>query len=145
VPILFQHVSILRHVGYNMAPWNLHERYLGRVGSGYRVNESSRLVFFHFSGHRIDSGELPGNYNRFSLRQRPDLVELVRDYNDELKDAGYSNYSKVSCAYVDQRAKYLGRDGSMWKCKAFCKRAIKGIARLLPDSLRHGISRAMAD
>ena len=145
VPIFFENVSILRHVGYNMAPWNLHERHLERVGAGYRVNGTSGLVFFHFSGHRIDSGRLPGNYNRFSVGERPDLVELVREYNDELKDAGYLGYSKVSCAYVEQREKYLGREGPMWRCKTVCKHVVKRIARLLPVSLRRGISRVMAD
>src|ERR1700731_3565304 len=50
-PGLFDGVAILRHLGCNMAYWNLHERYLSPgTDGGYVVNGIASLCFFHFSG-----------------------------------------------------------------------------------------------
>jgi hypothetical protein len=100
-PILFDGVSLLRHDGYNVAPWNFHERMLSVKDGLYWVNANRPLVFFHFSSFRIDSAELPiHNYNRYAMRDRPDLVELHASYNDELKNAGYLRYSPIPWAYL---------------------------------------------
>src|SRR5262249_49877928 len=75
-PLLFGGISVLRHEGYNVAPWNLHERVLSNKDGSYVVNDTFPLVFFHFSSFRVDSGELPlHHYNRFTMKSRPDLVE----------------------------------------------------------------------
>jgi hypothetical protein len=100
-PILFDGVSLLRHDGYNVAPWNFHERMLSVKDGLYWVNANRPLVFFHFSSFRIDSGELPiHNYNRYAMRDRPDLVDLHASYNDELKNAGYHRYSPIRWGYL---------------------------------------------
>ena len=67
----------------------------------YRVNGNKPLVFFHFSSFRVDSGELPIHYyTRFSMKDRPDLVEPYAAYNEELKDAGHAQYSRIRWAYA---------------------------------------------
>jgi hypothetical protein len=91
-PGLFERVSILRHVGCNMAYWNLQERWLEQkcrestgVDRGYSVRsasgETTELCFFHFSGIVVDAPEiLSKNTNRFTLADRPDLIEMFVEY-----------------------------------------------------------------
>lgn len=101
VPLLFKGVHILDDKGYNMAPWNLHERYLSVENGNFIVNKTSTLKFFHFSSFKINTGELPVHYyNRFSMKDRPDLIQLFSGYNKELSDAGYSFYSPITCVYM---------------------------------------------
>jgi hypothetical protein len=84
-PGLFEHVTILRDAGCNMAYWNLHERKLRRAGETYSVDNPNSapvpLRFFHFSGiHVDDPASLSGNTDRFTLAERPDLQPLFLDY-----------------------------------------------------------------
>ena len=81
-PCFFSSVHILKHPGYNMAYWNLHERSLGQDVSGrWVVNGTWPLVFFHFSGIDLNSVAGISKYqNRFDLTNRPDLAELFMQY-----------------------------------------------------------------
>jgi hypothetical protein len=130
MPVIFRGVGIVRHEGYNMAPWNLHERTLTREGTAGRFLVNGKpLVFFHFSSFRIDSGELPvHHYNRFAMKDRPDLAPLYAEYNDALKAAGYDRYRPVPWAYAPvtqprpldglrRRGRALGRVGVTWAIK----------------------------
>ncbi|BBK43598.1 hypothetical protein STVA_36180 [Allostella vacuolata] len=49
---LFPGAHVIRHPGYNVAYWNLHERRLQQVGGGYRA-AGQELAFFHFSGFAL--------------------------------------------------------------------------------------------
>jgi hypothetical protein len=146
VPILFRKVTVIMDPGYNMAPWNLHERHLDPGAGAWRVNGGNRLSFFHFSSYRIDSETWPASaYNRYSLSERPDLVGLVKQYNEELKGAGHASFSRLPCAYGERGARIFGRIGPKWKNKAQLIRFVRRVARLLPNSIRRGIAVAMAD
>ena len=80
-PGFFQSLTILRHVGCNMAYWNLHERTLTEDGGGHLVNGDNCLCFFHFSGISVtDPHSLSKYTNRFSLSERQDLQALFRNY-----------------------------------------------------------------
>jgi hypothetical protein len=81
-PGLFERVKILRHLGCNMAYWNLNDRALGRNGGGsYLVNGAYPLCFFHFSGIVLASDEIVSkNTNRYTLATRPDLRPLFAGY-----------------------------------------------------------------
>ena len=84
-PGLFERVAILRHLGCNMAFWNLHERRLSGAPDAPVVNGSHPLCFFHFSG--LDPGDatqLSRNTDRFTLASRPDLQGIFASYRSEL-------------------------------------------------------------
>ena len=69
-----------------MAPWNLHERFLSERNNTHFVNESEPLLFFHFSSFKADAFELPlSQYDRYTLSNRPDLQNIYREYNEDLK------------------------------------------------------------
>jgi hypothetical protein len=80
-PGLFPNLATLRNPGLNMAYWNLHERTLTETLSGYVVNSTEPLAFFHFSGIVLDDpAMLSKNTDRFELQDRPDLTHLFAAY-----------------------------------------------------------------
>jgi hypothetical protein len=123
----------------------LHERTLAADADGYRVNASERLVFFHFSSFRIDSGELPVHaYNRFSMKDRPDLVDLYRDYTEELRRAGHARYSPIAWAY--RKAEAHKRPSAFRKrARALCGVGVVWGIRRLPASVREQAYRLFRD
>jgi hypothetical protein len=67
VPAYFPSTAILRHLGYNVAYWNLHERPLERRDGSFSVG-GKPLVFFHFSGFD------PARPETLSKRVKPELA-----------------------------------------------------------------------
>jgi len=108
VPLFFKSVHILEDRGMNMAPWNLHERWLDNRNGELFVNRQDRLKFYHFSSFITGEPELPQHhYNRFLLKDRPDLQQIYTDYNNELLSAGYMNYRQLENAYAKRREEHL--------------------------------------
>jgi hypothetical protein len=108
VPIFFNSVHILKDMGMNMAPWNLHERWLDYKDGHFCVNQTDRLKFYHFSSFIIDQPELPQHhYNRYLLKDRPDLQKIYQEYNEELLSAGFNRYQKLQNAYAKGRKGHL--------------------------------------
>jgi len=100
VPLFFKKVHILRNPGYNMAYWNLHERKLSFSNEKYVVNESYPLIFFHFSGYKIDKPYALSVYqNRFNFNSRPDLTELFIQYSKIISKNLHEEFSKIPCHY----------------------------------------------
>ncbi len=100
VPGMFAGVYISRHLGLNMAYWNLHERVL----HDHLVNGIDPLVFFHFSGFLANDIDAISKYqNRYTLATRPDLKALFEGYRtavnsvlgqlNDLPKYKYNNYS----------------------------------------------------
>jgi glycosyltransferase involved in cell wall biosynthesis len=87
VPAFFRH-SILKHPGYNVAYWNLHERDLIWTGNRYLVG-GHPLAFFHFSGYSKDSPHLlskhQGDRPRILLSERPALRRICAEYQADLE------------------------------------------------------------
>src|SRR5690606_24733395 len=84
-PLFFHGVSILTDLGYNMAPWNLHERTLSQKDGVYKVNNNEALKFYHFSSFKTSKLELPTHhYSRYNLNDRPDLYTIHQDYDGSL-------------------------------------------------------------
>lgn len=101
VPSLFpaRAVTIWRHLGCNVAPWNYHERRIVRVEEGFVVSPRGPavgmdeagvpLVFLHFSGfdfRRI----LDGRFDQLNLagaEVHPDLLPLYDLYGKAIRAA----------------------------------------------------------
>lgn len=47
-PLYHEDVFVSRHLGLNMAYWNLHERVISNDNEPYVINEKYPLIFFHF-------------------------------------------------------------------------------------------------
>jgi hypothetical protein len=100
-PIFFDKVHSLKHPGYNMAAWNLHERYIKDYSDSGKILLSSGddLVAYHFSSWSFNDPELLSPYyTRFNFTNRPDLVRLYRDYHISLLENEMERFAGIPCA-----------------------------------------------
>lgn len=106
VPIYFDKVCILRHVGYNVAYYNLHERVLSTSGDKIFVNQKSSLVLFHFTGYDIKKPELISKYQtRFDFSSRADIHPLYTLYRKRLEENRIEYFSNLIPYYKELREK----------------------------------------
>ena len=83
VPGLFDGVAICRHLGCNMAYWNLQERTLAPHENSYMVNGKYLLIFYHFSGIVIDAPNSLTKYTEeYTFETRRDLREIFYSYRE---------------------------------------------------------------
>ena len=128
-PLFFEKVHILCHPGYNMAYWNMHERYLVDGDKIVKENFSFSLVFFHFSGYNPLQPEILSKYqDHFSFQNRKDIVHLFTEYKLHLFDNGYNSYIQIPCYYAIEKQKldlekYIG----IKKAIPVYKRIMRGI------------------
>jgi len=92
VPLFFPNAGILRHQGYNMAYWNLHER---RIGKERLVNDRDELVFFHFSGYGFDE-RISKHFDRYNFDQRSDILGIFTQYIEKVFRNGYRRFSTIA-------------------------------------------------
>ncbi len=101
VPLYFEKVSILKHLGYNMAYWNLHEREIINDGNNYMVNTQFPLVFYHFSGYNFDKPDVVSKHqDRFSFKRRPDISPLFQEYAQVVFSNRLNEFSTIPCFYT---------------------------------------------
>lgn len=106
VPVLFRNVGILQHPGLNMAPWNLHERFLENSQQDFTLTTGAKLIFYHFSDFKPGSPLLlskNGWYNRFTLEQRGDLQKLYKEYNNALIENNYEATCSIPCFFYKDK------------------------------------------
>ncbi|SOD83217.1 glycosyltransferase family protein [Spirosoma fluviale] len=129
-PVYFNNVLIDHHLGYNMAYWNLHERFISQTDAGNWVVSGERastpaqqtepLQFFHFSGYNPDkpdeiskyqtrysfpnkSNQTGGKPYRFADKpeqQRPDVRPLFDLYRNQLLANQNELYRQYPCVYI---------------------------------------------
>ncbi|MBN9379220.1 MAG: hypothetical protein J0H74_00560 [Chitinophagaceae bacterium] len=106
-PLYFEGVAILKHPGYNMGPWNLHERSLRETEGLLYLESGEPLVFYHFSGFKPAVPKLHYDYTRFTMEQRVDLQNLYRTYEQRILQTQYTKYSAMPCHYVAAHQQFL--------------------------------------
>ncbi len=94
---------ILKDEGYNMAPWNLHERVLSTINDIFYVNDKTLLTFFHFSGITDANNFLKSHEPSITFDDRPDLKELFYRYNLTLNQNHKHYYKTVPCFYKQKK------------------------------------------
>jgi hypothetical protein len=137
-PIFFDGVKVLKHFGCNMAPWNLHERFLSKEGEKYIVNSSESLIFYHFSSFTVDKSILPKWLNRFVLEDRSDLVALYKQYNANVVNSHFYIFSKIesyySLIYEEERA--VNRK-LKWQQTSTLKKTFSYLKKVIPGSIKN--------
>jgi hypothetical protein len=116
-PVYYDNVLIDLHLGYNVAYWNLHERYLHQNTAGqWQVTSSDEvgpkseepLQFFHYSGYNPERpNEISKYQTRFTFvastqqkKQRPDAKPLFDLYRDRLLANHNDQYREYPCVYI---------------------------------------------
>jgi hypothetical protein len=97
-PAVFSGVGILRHEGCNMAFWNLHERALTIVEDRYLVNSRDPLLFYHFSGYKLEKPDWIHAGAGVRLDSRPDLEKIYEAYR-----VGVSTGQAIGVDYLFSR------------------------------------------
>lgn len=105
IPAYFNKVLIEKYPGYNMAHWNLHERYLTKKDDQYFVN-GQPLIFYHFSHYNpLHPEVIAAHHNRFSFNSRPDLIAIYNGYKSSLLKNKYAELKKIQCFYMNNEKK----------------------------------------
>ncbi|QJW90730.1 glycosyl transferase [Spirosoma taeanense] len=101
-PVYYDNVLIDHYLGYNVAYWNLHERYLSTDETGqWRVNETDYLHFFHYSGYNPYRPDEVSKYQtRYTFLERPDARPLFDLYRDRLLTNFNDQYRQYPCVYI---------------------------------------------
>lgn len=107
-PLFFENTIVSRNYGLNMAPWNLHERFLSYVDNNWLVNSHQTLVFFHFSSYDYRKPEqMSKHYSRYNFDKRNDLKELYSIYSKKVIVNNIEKLSNIPCSYIEMHQKYV--------------------------------------
>jgi hypothetical protein len=99
VPCYYDGVYILKHLGCNVAYWNLHERQVVGERGNYTVG-GVPLCFFHFSGVKANEPEvLSRHQTRHKITPATPLAELVADYCQSLNGNGQKEFSSINYTF----------------------------------------------
>ena len=105
-PILFHKVKIAMDLGFNVAPWNLHERSeMEKINGEYVMKDNSKLVFFHFSSFNYKTPEkLSNKFNRFEKMKISNyFFDLYENYYQELIFNDVESISEIKCFYQKKK------------------------------------------
>ncbi|MFN8416239.1 MAG: glycosyl transferase [Cytophagaceae bacterium] len=112
LPCLFDNYHILKHPGYNMANWNLHERVLTNKNDAWIVNNEYPLRFFHYSGYRLAQPQVMCCYNtRYDFNSRPDIKPVFDEYYNVSISNGWAALRQIKCVFEqknEQKRKSIG-------------------------------------
>jgi len=108
VPIFFKKVKLLESYGYNMAPWNLHERKLVKAANGaYSLQDGSPLYFYHFSSYNYKKPKelCKSSYSRSNFLNRTDLLNIYQTYHKNLLDNRVTFFESIPCSLLRTRSR----------------------------------------
>ena len=96
--------SVIRDYGYNVAYWNLHEREITKVESGYYVNRNP-LRFFHFSGYKPNKpwwlSSHVADTPRVVMSDVPLVKEITDRYGIQASEFGWGADATLQYGYLD--------------------------------------------
>lgn len=105
VPLFFDNVLISKNLGLNVGYWNLHERELDFTNGRFNVNEKYPLIFFHYSGYKLDSPDkISVHTDRFDLTTRPNLRPVFETYHHRLVANNFEMYRQLGNALIPQKS-----------------------------------------
>jgi hypothetical protein len=110
IPIFFKKVKILTEYGFNVAPWNLHERStIYKNDDEYIMNDNSKLVFYHFSSYNYTKPELFSKYyDRYnSVVLSEEIFDLYNQYHYKLIQNNIVFFSEIKCRYITVEEKIV--------------------------------------
>ena len=90
----------IKHPGYNVAYWNLHEREITKVDNRYLIN-GQHAVFFHLSGFRAEDPNTFSRYSSWNFERLPILKEIVAEYLSYIPSGLMAKRSRYSYDYLD--------------------------------------------
>lgn len=117
-PVYYDKVLILKDPGYNVAPWNLHEREISKDEHGvYRMDDGSDLVFFHFSSFNYQiTDRLAKFFTRYQYSNASETVKSIyQSYRQKMISNGVEYFSKIDYKYGLRPAELEAKPGKLKK------------------------------
>jgi hypothetical protein len=110
VPLYFHNSFVLYNPAYNLAYWNFSERKLTVQHGTYFVNESHKLVFFHYSGYDIHQPEQISKHKKdLTFQELPEYKTLYDFYIAEIKRNNQQGYLNLPVTLGrKKKKKFLG-------------------------------------
>jgi len=131
VPVFFDSTTVLRHYGYNVAYWNMHERTISNENGRWMINKTFPLIFMHYSSVNLKEGILFfKQQNRYTDQAQPLYKQLFMEYRDLVYQDGYEYTSRFECYYAKRYQEHQTQK---------LKKSLKGRIKLF---LRKNISAA---
>ena len=104
VPLFFKNVKIISDLGYNVAPWNLHERTIVLNNNEFILSGGNKLHFYHFSSYNYEQPQkMSKHYDRYQFEDFPGLKELYNQYQNNLINNKVKDISKIPCYYMEKK------------------------------------------
>lgn len=109
--IFFDNIKISKNPGFNVAPWNIHERDIQIVQGKYIINKTYKLVFYHFSTFNYKNPDVFAEYYNRDLGENIDfLKQIYHEYYLHLVRNHVDVFSEIPCEYVNLREEYLRKE-----------------------------------
>ena len=103
-----EEVLISKHLGLNVALWNIQERMVYKKNDTYYVKSiinqerEDKLLFYHFSGFNPETPHLIDKRNdKYTSVQYPEMKELLEYYAKREFANGYKKYRKMKYSFND--------------------------------------------
>lgn len=101
LPIFFKRTKVLHNLGYNAAPWNLHERGDLKMENGkFLMIDDSPLHFYHFSSFKFNRPEVLSGYSRYTFDDMPIVKKMYQQYHENVMAAGFEQFNTIPCSYI---------------------------------------------
>ncbi|MFA5871107.1 MAG: glycosyltransferase [Parcubacteria group bacterium] len=94
----FFDVFVLKHPGYDIAPWNISHRKITETNEDIYLVNGEPLRFFHFSG--FDSGANEAMVKKYVPNKKDPIYKIRKEYIAELDMAGQVEYGKYPWDYA---------------------------------------------
>lgn len=92
LPCFIQETYCLRESGYNIAYWNVFQRFLQKSEGTWKTKDGD-LFFFHFSGVTWgDLSHVSRHQNRVSAPPGSDLHQLLVEYGQLIQESDWAQY-----------------------------------------------------
>jgi hypothetical protein len=138
VPLYFEKVALLKHLGYNVAGWNLHERKISQKNGKFYVNDTIPLAFFHYSGYEYKNPHKITKWVPLTLDERPDVKPLFDLYHQTYLETKWDKLKAIPCAFVKMKEEIMADKKVVWK-EPLQYKIIRRLINTLPLSIQKDI------
>ncbi len=142
-PIYFEKVGILKHLGYNVGPWSLHERTLSKRDNKFYVNDTFPLVLYHYTGYTPKESEKVAKWIPLTLAERPDLKEVFEMYHKTFYNIEYEELSKIPCAFIAEKEQIIASKKVVWK-EPLQYKILRKLFTFLPKTIKDDIKHILS-
>lgn len=135
VPLYFEKVFIITHLGYNVSAHNLHERTITTKENKFYINGDLSLVFFHYSGYEYKQPHKVAKWIPLTFDERPDVKPVFADYHKTYLEQKWDKIKSIPCAFVKIKQEIIDSKKVIWK-EPLRYKILRRLVSFLPKSIQ---------